>query len=203
MASSKLRQRTGDPYWLHSFLQQTPTSVPTHSAAYHSKNTVGYNSTILEAPKAKIRLTFEVNTLSHFHIAKEFLPAMIKANHGHVVTVATSVLAFHEGLRQELKYSYCAPNHYSPNLGSYPLIKALTENEGNFSRRILTCQVVSTAICEQILKHHGGQVIVPGYQSPISLVRGMPTWIPECVRTYASNSLKRIRNPQDSAQDVQ
>ncbi|KAJ6041381.1 uncharacterized protein N7446_010731 [Penicillium canescens] len=154
---------------------------------------VGYNSTILEAPEAKIRLTFEVNTLSHFRMAKEFLPAMIKANYGHVVTVAgtasivavgemvdyccskASVLAFHEGLRQALKYSYRAPNVRTsiihPTWVHSPMIKALTENDDNCSRRILTCQVVSTAICEKILKHRSGQFIVPGYQSPISVVR--------------------------------
>lgn len=89
---------------------------------------VGHEGTILDEPEANIRQTFEVNTLSHFLMVKEFLPAMIKANHGHVVTVASmasfvgigeivdycctkaSALAFHEGLRQELRYWYNAPN---------------------------------------------------------------------------------------------
>jgi NADP-dependent 3-hydroxy acid dehydrogenase YdfG len=89
---------------------------------------VGHDGTILEEPESKIRQTFEVNTLSHFLMVKEFLPAMIKANHGHVVTIASlasfvalgemvdyccskaSALAFHEGLRQELRYWYNAPN---------------------------------------------------------------------------------------------
>ncbi|KAJ6003637.1 hypothetical protein N7522_006329 [Penicillium canescens] len=202
-AAADIRQKYGEP------------TVLVNNAS------VGYNGTIPEAPQANIRLTFEVNTLSHCRMAKEFLLAMIKANYGHVVTVAStasfvavgemvgyccskaSVLAFHKGLRQEPKYSYSAPIIIHPTWAHTPMIKALAENDDNFSRRILTCQVVSTAICEQILKHRNGQVIVPGYQSPISLVRGMPTWIQECVRTYASNSLKRIRNPQHSVQDVQ
>lgn len=89
---------------------------------------VGHDGTIIEEPEAKIRQTFEVNTLSHFLMVKEFLPAMVKANHGHVVTIASmasfvalgemvdyccskaSALAFHEGLRQELRYWYNAPN---------------------------------------------------------------------------------------------
>lgn len=88
---------------------------------------VGSEGTILDEPEAKIRQTFEVNTISHFLMVKEFLPAMIKANHGHVVTIASmasfvavgeivdyccskvSALAFHEGLRQELRYWYNAP----------------------------------------------------------------------------------------------
>jgi len=89
---------------------------------------VGHDGTILDEPEEKIRQTFEVNTLSHFLMVKEFLPAMVKANHGHVVTLASmasfvalgemvdycctkaSALAFHEGLRQELKHWYNAPN---------------------------------------------------------------------------------------------
>lgn len=89
---------------------------------------VGHDGTILEEPEAKIRQTFEVNTISHFLMVREFLPAMVRANHGHVVTIASmasfvglgemadyccskaSALAFHESLRQELKSWYNAPN---------------------------------------------------------------------------------------------
>ncbi|KAE8355872.1 hypothetical protein BDV28DRAFT_128039 [Aspergillus coremiiformis] len=88
---------------------------------------VGYDGTILDEPEAKIRQTFEVNTVSHFLMVREFLPSMIKHNHGHVVTIASmasfvalgemveyccskaSALAFHEGLGQELRVQYKAP----------------------------------------------------------------------------------------------
>ena len=87
---------------------------------------IGVEGTILEKPEAAIRKTFEVNTLSHFVMVREFLPAMVKRNHGHVVTVASlasfaasgvmvdyactkaSALAFHEGLTQELRHWYGA-----------------------------------------------------------------------------------------------
>jgi short-subunit dehydrogenase len=60
-------------------------------------------------------------------MVREFLPSMIEKNHGHVVTIASmasfiglgdmveysctkaSALAFHEGLRQELRLWYKAP----------------------------------------------------------------------------------------------
>ena len=88
---------------------------------------LGYDGTILDEPEAKIRATFEVNTMSHFWMVKEFLPSMIKKNHGHVITVASmasfaalgemadycgtkaSAMAFHECLTQELRYWYNAP----------------------------------------------------------------------------------------------
>lgn len=87
---------------------------------------VGTNKTILDETEAEMRRVFDVNTISHFLLVKEFIPAMIKRNHGHVVTVASmasfmvhaqnvdytctkaSALAFHEGLGQELKSRYNA-----------------------------------------------------------------------------------------------
>jgi all-trans-retinol dehydrogenase (NAD+) len=61
-------------------------------------------------------------------MVREFLPAMIKKNHGHVVTIASmasfvvasniidygctkaSAIAFHEGLHAELRSKYNAPD---------------------------------------------------------------------------------------------
>lgn len=81
---------------------------------------------ILEATDADLRLVFEVNTLSHWAMMREFLPAMVEKNHGHVVTVASigayvqaprmvdynaskaAALSFHEGLKLELKHLYKA-----------------------------------------------------------------------------------------------
>jgi short-subunit dehydrogenase len=83
---------------------------------------------LLEKSEQQVRETFEVNTVSHFLLIKEFLPSMIKLNRGHIITVASmasfvavsemidycctkvSALAFHEGIKQELKYCYNAPD---------------------------------------------------------------------------------------------
>ncbi|CAI7669091.1 unnamed protein product [Penicillium viridicatum] len=185
---------------------------------------VGHDGTILDESEEKIRQTFEVNTLSHFLMVKEFLPAMVKANHGHVVTIASmasfvalgemvdyccskvSALAFHEGLRQELKYWYNAPNVRTsiihPMWVRTPMIKMLTDNEAHFHQPIMTPQVVSDAICKQILTQTSGQVILPASQSVASLVRAMPTWMQEGVRTFASGALKKMRIAQQ-AENVQ
>lgn len=89
---------------------------------------IGAGRTILSEPEEAIRKTFEVNNIAHFLIVKEFLPAMVNADHGHVVTVASmssfvvpaqmvdyacskaAAVAFHEGLTSELKSRYKAPN---------------------------------------------------------------------------------------------
>lgn len=87
---------------------------------------VASEGTILDKSDEKIRRTMEVNTLAHFWTVREFLPSMIKRDHGHIVTVASlasfvsfvegvdyscskaSALAFHEGLTQEIRYNYGA-----------------------------------------------------------------------------------------------
>jgi all-trans-retinol dehydrogenase (NAD+) len=69
----------------------------------------------------KVELTFNVNSISHFYTTKEFLPSMLAANSGHVVTIASmagkvgnpmmtdycaskwAAIGFTESLRVELK----------------------------------------------------------------------------------------------------
>lgn len=87
---------------------------------------IGTPKTIFDETETEIRRTFDVNTISHFLLVKEFVPEMARENHGHIVTVASmasflvhagnvdytctkaSALAFHEGLGQELKGRYGA-----------------------------------------------------------------------------------------------
>jgi short-subunit dehydrogenase len=87
---------------------------------------IATSGTILEESEDQIRRVFEVNSIAHFLLVKEFLPAIIKRNHGHIITIASmssyvtvaqnvdycctkaGALAFHEGLAQELRYRYNA-----------------------------------------------------------------------------------------------
>jgi short-subunit dehydrogenase len=183
---------------------------------------VGHEGTILEEPEAKIRQTFEVNTIAHFLMVKEFLPAMVRANHGHVVTIASmasfvalgemadycctkaSALAFHEALRQELRYWYKAPNVRTsvvhPLWVRTPMIKVLTDNEVHFRQPVMTPQVVSDAICKQILTQSSGQVILPARGSAAKLVRAMPTWMQEGVRSLVSGNVHHMRQCQQRDQ---
>ncbi|XP_003414237.1 estradiol 17-beta-dehydrogenase 11 [Loxodonta africana] len=51
---------------------------------------VVYTSDLMSTQDPQIEKTFEVNTLAHFWTTKAFLPAMMKTNHGHIVTVASA-----------------------------------------------------------------------------------------------------------------
>ncbi|KAJ5248604.1 hypothetical protein N7468_000055 [Penicillium chermesinum] len=184
---------------------------------------VAFDQTILDEPEEKIRLTFEVNTVSHFLMVREFLPAMIRANHGHVITVASmasfvalgemadycgskaSALAFHESLRQELRYWYNAPKVRTsiihPMWVRTPMIKMLTDHESKFGQPIMTVQKVSDAIVHQIVSQNSGQVVLPASKSVARLVRAMPTWMQETVRSIEAGKLYRMRLAQKAEEE--
>lgn len=83
-------------------------------------------SLLLDKPMSAIRRVFDVNVIANFHTVKEFVPAMIAADHGHIVTIASmasfttlagnvdycaskaAILAFHDGLRSELSLYHSA-----------------------------------------------------------------------------------------------
>ncbi|KAH2760026.1 hypothetical protein KXV52_001030 [Aspergillus fumigatus] len=198
--AEKIRQKLGDP------------TVLVNNAG------VGYDGTILDEPEAKIRQTFEVNTISHFLMVREFLPSMIRQNHGHVITIASmasfvalgemvdycctkaSTLAFHEGLTQELRYWYQArkvrTSVIHPLWVRTPMIQQLTDAGNQFKQPVMTPQVVSDAVVKQILTQSSGQVILPTSHSAASMVRAFPQWLQETVRGIASGSLRRLREHQ-------
>ncbi|KAJ5112911.1 hypothetical protein N7456_001445 [Penicillium angulare] len=183
---------------------------------------VGNDGTILEETEAKIRQSFEVNTISHFLMVREFLPAMVRANHGHVITVASmasfvalaemadycctkvSALAFHETLRQELNHYYKAPRVRTSIVHPYwvrtPMIKVLTDWEKEFGQPIMTVDKVANAIVKQVLSQNSGQVLVPGHLAIARIVRALPTWLQEHVRSKESAKFKYMREQQERAE---
>jgi all-trans-retinol dehydrogenase (NAD+) len=76
---------------------------------------IGSPHTLIDTPNEWVTKIFQINIMSHFWLTKEFLPSMIKNNHGHIVGLASmasfvappviidyactksAVLAFHEG----------------------------------------------------------------------------------------------------------
>lgn len=76
----------------------------------------GNSMLIVEQSTEETERVIKINVICHFHLVQQFLPVMIKQDHGHIVTVASmasfvtqgknvsyacpkaAVLAFHEGL---------------------------------------------------------------------------------------------------------
>ncbi|KAJ5643006.1 uncharacterized protein N7484_005513 [Penicillium longicatenatum] len=177
------------------------------------------HGTILEKTEEKIRRTYEVNNLAHYLLIKEFLPYMIRENRGHVITVASvasfvavgemvdyccskaGALVFHEGLRQELKYWYNAPNVRTsiihPLWVGTPMIKGFTDHQSHFGQPIMSPKVVSGVIVEQIMSRRSGQIILPRHLSIAGSIRAAPMWLQEMIRPVFSKIVRRVRNMRD------
>lgn len=171
--------------------------------------------TILDESEAAIRGTFEVNILAHFWTVKEFLPAMIRNDHGHVVTVASmasfaglgemadysaskaAALAFHETLGEELRYWYKAhrvrTSIMHPLWVATPMIRMLTDAGRHFSQPVMTVDKIADAIVGQIVSQRSGQVVLPWYLGIAKAVRCLPAWLQIRVRGEKSLPLARLR----------
>lgn len=179
----------------------TPTILINNAGVARGKN-------ILESTEKDIRFTFDVNTLAHYWLVKEFLPSMIEKNHGMVVTVASyaayvtvpnmvdyaaskaAALSFHEGLAAELKTRYNAPKVRTVVINQgytkTPLFQGYN-NDSEFLIPTLEPETVAEEIVKKVLAGHSGQVIVPGFGAVLSFLKGMPHWYQLRVRSDGAN----------------
>ncbi|KAL4925918.1 short chain dehydrogenase/reductase family protein [Aspergillus undulatus] len=160
--------------------------------------------TILGGTEAQTRLQFEVNTLSHYTLAREFLPSIVKRNHGMVVTVASqagytvtpnmvdysatksAAIAFHEGLGAELVTRYNAPRVrtvlVTQSFVRTALIDKLTPEDTWFNP-LLHPETVAERIVSQVLRGESGHVLVPGSTGWVAkCLRGFPGWVQHGLR---------------------
>ncbi|KAL4942259.1 hypothetical protein BDV06DRAFT_222351 [Aspergillus oleicola] len=206
---------------------------------------IAYSNTLLSSSEDEIRGTMEVNTLSHFWTTREFLPAMLEKNHGHIVTMASmasfaasggltvysaskaALLGIHEGVSQEVKHFYefgdgvgsrcrVRTRYNLPALTLYlllgtlakhisiihplyvatPMTSVLIENKSQFRRPFMTAERVSAAVVKQIVSGNSGQVVVPESHGGVVLLRGLPGWLQEVVRDWASRGFLRLMREQ-------
>ncbi|EEA24858.1 hypothetical protein TMatcc_007956 [Talaromyces marneffei ATCC 18224] len=204
----------------------SPSSIhqaATHIRADHGDPTVlinnagvGKEGTILDKPEAVIRLVFEVNTISHYWTVREFLPAMLKRNHGHVITIASagsflglgemtdyscskaSALAFHEGLTQEIRHWYNAKKVRTsiihPIWVKTPMLKPIIDSGLKLKQPMFEVEDVSKVIVKHILSGNSGQVVIPDRIGAASYIRALPNWTQEWIRDDISLDLKRVRD---------
>ncbi|CAG7967601.1 unnamed protein product [Penicillium nalgiovense] len=177
-----------------------PTVIVNNAGVFH-------HGTILGMSEEELRQTFDVNIIAHFLIMKEFLSFMVRMNRGHVLTVASmasfvtpgemvdyacaksGALAFQEGLRQELKYWYKAPN---VRTSFTPMIKGFTKYQADFGQPLLDPKDVSQAVVEHIVTRKSGQIIVPRHLSVAGSLRALPLWLQEVIRSYFSRIILRV-----------
>ncbi|KAK3310040.1 uncharacterized protein B0T15DRAFT_506756 [Chaetomium strumarium] len=180
--------------------------------------------TILDATEHDIRFTFDVNTLAHYWTAQEFLPHLVRLNHGMVVTVASvaawvavpnmvdyaaskaAAQAFHDGLTAELGTRYGAPRVRTVvvNQGytTTPLFEGY-HNDSPFLMPALHPETVAEAIVAQVLSGESGQVILPEFASyALPALAGMPHWYQNRLRKKNQRIMRDFRG-RKVVQDVE
>ncbi|KAH7024635.1 uncharacterized protein B0I36DRAFT_366564 [Microdochium trichocladiopsis] len=167
---------------------------------------VSHELPILTVPLTQVQRIFQVNTVSHWTLAQAFVPAMVAANKGHIVTIASlasyvalpyggayaatkaAALAFHEALSCELKHIHASPGVVCtvvhPNFVDTPLTEGFADKlQHGGLPRMLTSQQVSDAVLEQVVQRRkGGQVFVPSSAWYLSMLRAWPNWVQEVIR---------------------
>ncbi|KAL9066175.1 MAG: hypothetical protein Q9157_007235 [Trypethelium eluteriae] len=165
---------------------------------------IGTSHTILLTEPEYLERLFSINVFAHYNTLQAFLPSMISANKGHVVTVASlssfvppvglvhyastkaAVMSLHEGLTSELRHLYNAPNVKTsivhPTYARTRLLegfeKEVKENKGV----VIDPKLISDAIVRQVLSGRGARVVVPQGMSLAKAIRGMPSWMQERLR---------------------
>ena len=192
-----------DPEAVKTVAQQVQSDIG-HPSILINNAGIGTGKTILETTPQFLNKIFGVNLFSHYYAVQAFLPDMIKKRKGHVISIASmasfissagivdysctkvGALAFHEGLRSELRTVHKCPEIKTtvvhPIWADTPLIAEGKEHLIKAGQIIIQPQDVSDAVVKQVMKGRSGQIILaPGIGTVLSSLRGYPTWIQEAI----------------------
>jgi NAD(P)-dependent dehydrogenase (short-subunit alcohol dehydrogenase family) len=147
--------------------------------------------TLLEGEYADVEVTLKTNLTAPFLLVKEFLPDMVRHDHGHVVNVCSTsacmpppdivdyaaskagIQALHEGLGMELKHRYNAPRvrltNEMFNFIRTPLLDG-NPSQPQFLAPILHVETVSEAIVDALYSGYGGVIYLPGIMRYITML---------------------------------
>ncbi|KAL8762280.1 MAG: hypothetical protein Q9184_001692 [Pyrenodesmia sp. 2 TL-2023] len=170
---------------------------------------------LLNTTEESVNKVFQVNILSHFRLIREFLPAMVAANHGTVVTIASiaagttvpqmvpygctkaAAVALHEGLAAELVARYNAPKVRTICVCPGWTRTRLTDGVNNPSTFLFPWQhaeTVAEEIYKKIIGGSSGMVFMPEVGWHLGwILRSLPTWWQIMVRNgggfYLENTM--------------
>ncbi|KAL8953494.1 MAG: hypothetical protein Q9222_000641 [Ikaeria aurantiellina] len=159
---------------------------------------------LLSTTEASVSRVFDVNILSHFRLIREFVPAMVAANHGTIVTIASiasaspsirivpygctksAAVALHEGLAAELKVRYNAPKVRTICVCPGWIRTRMTQTVTNSSKFVFPWhepETVAEAIYKKIVSGESGMVFVPEFGWLLAwFTRCLPLWWQTMVR---------------------
>ncbi|CAI4217772.1 unnamed protein product [Parascedosporium putredinis] len=164
---------------------------------------MAFKDTILDASPDRIQKIVSVNLVALWWTTREFLPAMITANKGHIFTVASmasyvampmsahyaatksGALSFHEALRSEIKHMYKAPGVLTTAVHPMWVKTDMTAPHAEDIERhhgpMMMASDIANPIVKQVLDRRGGHLLIPGSGGLASGFRGFPSWLQEAI----------------------
>ncbi|KAF9925761.1 hypothetical protein FBU30_004503 [Linnemannia zychae] len=177
-----------------------PTILVNNAGIVHGRS-------ILDLSIKDIQRTMNVNFLGQALTIKEFLPDMIKNNHGHIISVSSAmgimaapqiadyaaskaaVKAFHETLESEIKYVYKTPGVRTTlvccgkiETGMFHGVK---ERMPFFTPTLEPLDVVKEIMESMEQRRTCNQIMMPFYVNFVPLVSIMPSWFQNLARTIS------------------
>ncbi|KAF9104114.1 hypothetical protein BGX27_010247 [Mortierella sp. AM989] len=159
---------------------------------------------ILDLSKEDIKRTMDVNFLGQAWMVKEFLPDMVKNNHGHIVTISSAmgimaaprvadyaasksaVKAFHEVLESEIKYVYKTPGVKTTLVIAgrieTGMFNGVKERMPFFTPTLDTLEVVREIIASLEQRRGRNQIMMPFFVNFVPLVSILPGWFQDLAR---------------------
>ncbi|KAF9960428.1 hypothetical protein BGZ70_008610 [Mortierella alpina] len=159
---------------------------------------------IMDLSVEEIKKTMDVNFLGQAYMVKEFLPEMIKQNHGHIITISSTmgvmaapqmadyaaskaaVKAFHETLETELRFVYKTPNVKTTLVccGKIEtgMFQGASERMPFFTPALEPIEVVRQIIASMEQRRGRNQIMMPLYANFVPLVSITPAWFQDLAR---------------------
>jgi all-trans-retinol dehydrogenase (NAD+) len=176
---------------------------------------IAHAHTLLESTPEYLRKVFDVNIISQFYTIQAFLPHMVAQKKGHIVSTASvasfvtcaglvdyaatkaAVLALHEGLQQELKHRYNAPEIRTSIVHPIYVRTKLVTSYAESLKRSKAIQIepetVANAVVKQILSTNSGQITLPGWMGILSSLKGRAAWMQELIRDSSKKDVEQER----------
>ncbi|KXS21861.1 NAD(P)-binding protein [Gonapodya prolifera JEL478] len=159
---------------------------------------------VWELDPAKTEKVFAVNVLAHFCTVREFLPAMMKRDKGHIVTVASALgttgvaqisdycasksaaVGFTESLRQELSGTNIKTHLVMPGLVTTDMFAAVHPMTLPFLTPPLSADKLVRSIITNIERGEHSEVKLPFYTKWAFLFRLFPPDLADAMRNMFS-----------------
>lgn len=163
---------------------------------------IGTVGSILQMQQPELERVFKVNVLHHYYTTQAFLPGMIRAGKGHILTVASmasyvavpgishycaskaAALSYHDCLTQELQHRLHAPFISTTCVHPIWVQGALTDPIAKSLKKagdsLISQEHVAKDITDAIFSGHGGHFTIPKNDPRLgfaTFLRAAPSWL--------------------------